>query len=339
VKRAFWPLFLLIFAIGCATTAPTRGPKPAATIRNVPFIAQKPNYCGPAALASIAQFYGLRVSQDDVANTIYLPEIEGTLTFELADFARRAGFWARQYRGSLDDVRQKIAFGVPLIVLGKFNDNYHYFIVFGFDDNREVVHAHSDTRKNLSISYKKFEETWTRANHWTLLACPPQAARWRLSAIEHNSLGIFYEQRGWLDDARAHFSRAAALEPQNPRFIFNMGNTYLGEQKFETAARFYRRVLELDAQDADAMNNLAYAFAALGENLDEAAALAKKAAELAPEKRAYALDTLGLVRFQQGKFAEAIRIFEDARAATAERDTELRRMIDEHLAAARAALK
>ena len=34
------------------------------TVLNVPFIAQKPNYCGPAALAMLANYYGHAVTQD-----------------------------------------------------------------------------------------------------------------------------------------------------------------------------------------------------------------------------------------------------------------------------------
>ena len=37
-------------------------------ILDVPFIAQKPNYCGPAALAMLANYYGHPVSQDEIAS-------------------------------------------------------------------------------------------------------------------------------------------------------------------------------------------------------------------------------------------------------------------------------
>ena len=62
-------------------------------VLNVPFIAQKPNYCGPAALAMLANYYGHPVSQDEIAGAIYLPDIGGTLTSELGEYARRFHLW------------------------------------------------------------------------------------------------------------------------------------------------------------------------------------------------------------------------------------------------------
>src|SRR5579859_2721181 len=98
-------------------------------VLDVPFIAQKPNYCGPAALAMLANFYGHPVSQDEIAGAIYLPDIGGTITSELGDYARRFHLWVRQYHGSLDDLREKLSAGVPLLVLGRFGEQSHYFVV------------------------------------------------------------------------------------------------------------------------------------------------------------------------------------------------------------------
>src|SRR5690242_10384512 len=92
-------------------------PLSAAEPLTIPFIAQKPGYCGPAALAMLAKFYGQNVSQDDIAREIYLPDIHGTLTTDLAAYARHFDLWVRQYNGSPSDIRQKLAAGVPLLVL------------------------------------------------------------------------------------------------------------------------------------------------------------------------------------------------------------------------------
>src|SRR5580658_1044215 len=104
-------LFLCAFVCGPLVTFA------AEDVLNVPFIAQKPNYCGPAALAMLANYYGHPVTQDEIAGVIYLPDIGGTLSNELGDYARRFHLWVRQYHGSLDDLREKLAAGVPLLVL------------------------------------------------------------------------------------------------------------------------------------------------------------------------------------------------------------------------------
>lgn len=302
----------------------------------VPFIAQKPNYCGPAALAMLAGYYGHTVSQDEIASAIYLPEIRGTLTTELADYAQRFNLWTRQYRGTQADLRAKLSAGVPVIVLGKFGANYHYFVVLGFDDFKQTVEVHSDRRANLQLTQDQFWREWDRADEWTLLVCPPERATWRLSADEHNDLAVFLERAGQLSAAAGHYRAAADLAPHNSYFAMNLGNALLKQKLFAEAAAAYQRAVKTDPEDPDALNNLAWAYHELGANLDEAAALCRRAVELNPSHRAYYLDTLGSVLLKQGKPAEAVTAFESALAASTDRQASLRAGIAERLAAARA---
>jgi tetratricopeptide (TPR) repeat protein len=307
-------------------------------ILDVPFIAQKPNYCGPAALAMLANYYGHPVSQDEIASAIYLPDIGGTLTSELGDYARRFDLWVRQYRGSLDDLRQKLDAGVPLLVLGKFGDQPHYFVVLGWDKFRQVVTVHSDTRSRYEMRLEDFQRRWDRAGNWTLLVCPPEKATWRLSAEEHNDLGLFFERAGLLGAATDHYVAATQLHPENSYFRMNLGNVLLKQRRLREAVGAFIRALELDAQNADAMNNLAYTYSEMGSNLDEAANLCQQAATLRPTRQAYYLDTLGTIYVKEGKLQGAVAVFESALAATTERQALLRSGIKQRLATTRALL-
>jgi tetratricopeptide (TPR) repeat protein len=302
-------------------------------ILNVPFIAQKPRYCGPAALAMLANYYGHPVTQDEIAGAIYLPDIGGTLTSELGDYARRFNLWVRQYHGSLDDIRQKLAAGVPLLVLGKFGEQPHYFIVLGWDRFRQVITVHSDTRARYEMRMEDFQRHWDRAGNWTLLVCPAEKATWRLSAEEHNDLGVFFERAGNLGAATQHYVAATQLNPSNSYFCMNLGNALLKQQLLTEAAKAFSRAVELDPQNADAMNNLAYTYGEMGENLDEAVKFCNRATALFPARKAYFLDTLGTVYLKQGKRQEAVAAFGAALAATTDREQSLRVAIQEHLSA------
>jgi tetratricopeptide (TPR) repeat protein len=339
-------LFLLLMVIGfsgCATPvrrSPGRGGSPI----SVPFIAQKPNFCGPAALAMLAQYYGHCVTQDDVAGAIYLPEIRGTLTTELADYARRFNLWVRQYRGSETDLRQKLAAGVPLIVLGKFGRQYHYFVVLHVDDFQQTVTVHSDTRAGVEFSQDEFRRFWERADRWTLLVCPlelasnpSRRAAWRLSADEHNDLGVLLERTGHPAAAAGNYREATELQPTNSHFQMNLGNALLKQKLFSEAAAAYAQAMKLDPENADAMNNLACAYAEIGADLDQAIQLCHRAAALRPSHRAYYLDTLGSVLLKQGKPGEAVAAFESALTAVTDHQSALRAGIQQRLAAARAA--
>ena len=308
-------------------------------VLNVPFIAQKTNYCGPAALAMLANYYGHPVTQDEIASAIYLPDIGGTLTSELTDYARRFHLWVRQYHGSFDDLREKLSAGVPLLVLGKFGEQPHYFLVLGVDNFRQIVTVHSDARPRFEMRLEDFQRHWDRAGNWTLLVCPPEKATWRLTAEEHNDLGVFFERAGLLESATQHYVAATQSSPQNSYFRMNLGNALLKQRRLREAAETFARAVELDSQNADAMNNLAYTWLELGRNLDEAAKLCERAATLRPARRAYYLDTLGSILLKQGKQDEARAAFEQALAATTNQQESLRAAIQQHLSAAGAAAK
>jgi tetratricopeptide (TPR) repeat protein len=312
------------------SSAPTaRSP----AILPVPFIAQERNYCGPAALAMLANYYGYTVSQDEIARAIYLPDIGGTLTNELSEYARRFHLWVRQYPGSIDDLRQKLDAGVPLLVLGRFGDQTHYFLVLGWDNFRQVVTVHSDTRPRYEMRAEEFFRRWDRAGRWTLLVCPPEKAAWRLTPEEQNDLGVFFENAGLLESATQHYVAATQSAPRNSYFRMNLGNALLKQRRLREAADTFARAADLDSQNADAMNNLAYTWLEMGRNLDHAAELCERAAALRPARRAWYLDTLGSIRLKQGRPDEARAAFEQALAAASTQQEALRAAIQQRLAA------
>jgi tetratricopeptide (TPR) repeat protein len=326
---------LLLLLAGCAT--------PSARHSNtsslpVPFIAQKANYCGPAALAMVAEYYGHHVTQDEIASAIYLPAIRGTLTTDLANYARRYDLWTRQYRGSISDLHQKIAAGVPMIVLGRLGGNWHYFVVLGFDDFARTLTVHSDTRPDLTLSRDEFERWWYDAGRWTLLVCPPGKIDWEMSADEQNDLGVFLEHTGKFTAAEQHYRQAVKLDPHNSYYEMNLGNALMKQQKFKEAAEAFERAVKLAPENADAANNLAWAYCEQDANLWRAAVLCYRAIELQPSHRAYYLDTLGSVRMKQHEFKEAVDVFSSALEATSPHQNALRAGIQERLEAAKKAL-
>jgi tetratricopeptide (TPR) repeat protein len=328
---------ILVLLTGCAPLTTFRVPTSTGLDRPlpVPFIAQQPGHCGPAALAMVARYYGRHVTQEQIGEQIYLPAIHGVLTTELAGYAGQFGFWVRQYHGSQSDLRQKLHAGIPLIVLGKFGRNSHYFIVTDIDTRRNTVTVHSDSRPHLVMPLDDFLRHWTRAGHWTMLVCPPDRATWRLNAAEHNDLGLCHERAGRHMAAAGHYAAAAELDPSNSYYRVNLGNAYLAQDLYHEAAGAYAQAVKLAPDNADALNNLAWAYAELGANLDEAVELCTRAIKLRPAQRAGYLDTLGWVYLKQGKSRQAANTFEEALAATSDLQSGLRRMIRQHLDEAR----
>jgi len=62
----------------------------AASTLEVPFVAQKKDTCGAAALAMVLRYWGDDATHDDVARTLLTPELHGIAGSRLAEFARGA---------------------------------------------------------------------------------------------------------------------------------------------------------------------------------------------------------------------------------------------------------
>jgi tetratricopeptide (TPR) repeat protein len=89
---------------------------------------------------------------------------------------------------------------------------------------------------------------------------------------------------------QVYFMRGAMLERQ---------------KKYEASEAAFRKVLELDPDNAGALNYLGYTLADRNVRLDEAYQMIKKAVDLEPDKGEY-LDSLGWVYYRQGKLDEAV---------------------------------
>lgn len=112
-------------------------------------------------------------------------------------------------------------------------------------------------------------------------------------------------------DALTMLLGAVEKFPTHAQLRFYLGSMYdrIGNTS-ETIAQM-RKVLEIDRDNVQALNYLAYTLAELNKNLEDAEGLARRALEKQPND-GYILDTVGWVLFKQGKMEESIRFLEKA---------------------------
>ena len=89
------------------------------------------------------------------------------------------------------------------------------------------------------------------------------------------------------------------------QLYFMRGAMFERQKKYDASEAEFRKVLELDPQNAGALNYLGYMLADRNVRLDEAFQMVKKAVDLEPDKGEY-MDSLGWVYFRQGKLDDAI---------------------------------
>lgn len=180
-KQSLFLLLLLALLPGCATVtletlrAELRDGQ-GHLIETVPFIPQRDYYCGPASLAMVLRFWGAEADQDAIASELFIKSIKGTLNFDLEFYARRRGFEARSFPGSLEEVKAHLRQDHPLIVFQDLGvgpmDVPHFAVLIGFNDARGEIIAHSGTTEYRVMSYREFLRTWDRRQRWTLLVTP-----------------------------------------------------------------------------------------------------------------------------------------------------------------------
>jgi len=165
----------------CVTaSAPPRG---AIVLSNVPFFEQTEYQCGPAALASVINYWRGQtasvgyVSPEEIATAVYSHSARGTLGMDLLIYARRLGFNARSYSGSIDDIRNQIDKGVPLILLVDLGPSVyqinHFMVAVGYTDKGVIVH--SGREHTVYMTVDRLKNIWQRTGFWTLLVEPPRS--------------------------------------------------------------------------------------------------------------------------------------------------------------------
>jgi tetratricopeptide (TPR) repeat protein len=120
-----------------------------------------------------------------------------------------------------------------------------------------------------------------------------------------------YLKQKKLDEARQQFEGIAQREPKSVGAYIMIGTIFDAQNRPDDAARAYRRALELDPGAPVAANNLAYGYAERNENLEEALALARAAAERLKDQPDI-LDTLGWIYYRKNQTSDAISHFDAA---------------------------
>lgn len=142
-------------------------------VENVPFVKQKDKFCGPASMASVLQFYGQEIDQDEIAEVIYIPELNGALISDMGNYARDNGYNVESTNGSIEILKENLNNKHPVILLvdqGKWKVSVpHYYVAYGYNDEQETVLLHTGYKQDQQVSYGKLEQEWKKMNYLMLV--------------------------------------------------------------------------------------------------------------------------------------------------------------------------
>ena len=322
-RRTLPAVLLALVAAGCAPSSKVlrkeiQRDAVGKYVAGVPFVRQRRNWCGPAALVAVARHHGVPLTQEQVAEEVYVPSIRGTLTLDLERCARAHGLWAQAGQASVDDVCRWLDRGVPLIALLRqgwlHGRAYHYVVLTGYHARRRYFIAHLGYLPNRPISFATFARRHRAAGRWILAACPPERVAWPVTADGHKNLGLLFERAAKLERARAEYQLAIAADASEPLYHFNLGNVLARLGQRAAAEGAYREAIRLAPRFAEAHNNLAHVLLAAGRR-DEARRHAQTAVDIGGEAVSCFHDTLARALLALGRHADAAAAFRAAIAA------------------------
>ena len=140
-------------------------------------------------------------------------------------------------------------------------------------------------------------------------------------------LGSFYKEIGEYGKSIGILEKGISLsDGENADLFFSLGVAQDNAGQKEECIASMKKVIELEPENADALNYLGYTYADLGIKLDRAEELIRKALELKPDD-GYITDSLGWVYYKKELFSKATPILEKAAELT-----DYDPVITEHLA-------
>lgn len=128
---------------------------------------QAPNQCGPNALSIVMRYWDINKTANEIANKIYLPYLKGTYSLSMLFYVKSLGLDAFLYKGDINDLREKIDNGYPMLLAVK-HDNMpvHYIVAYGYYGNKIIIH--NGIKSRVYIKEDRLNHIWSMAGYMTL---------------------------------------------------------------------------------------------------------------------------------------------------------------------------
>lgn len=285
----------------------------AAVIENVPVQKWDIKSCGAGALSSVLRHHGDALSMEEW--DAKLPKTRGgVMSIDLVLAARQAGFDASLVTGDRGTIEAELRDGRPVILMlkviqapGRGYDFFHYVVLDGFDSTQNLLRTQFGDGRARWAPLKRLEPAWKQAGYATILIRPRDPHGDALRAAVH------LEEEGKLALAADAYREIVRQDPAAALAWTNLGNVEMRRDRPAAAEEAFRKSLELDPDQPDTLNNLAWLLFE-EKRLDEAEPLARKAVLTPAPDRWTRLDTLGRILTARGNCAEAAAAFREALA-------------------------
>jgi len=259
----------------------------------------KRNYCGPACLAMVFNYWdeARSFSQRTITDEIFDSENQATYNSEMVLYPRSKGFASYSFQGDLRILKEVVAQGIPVIVLTKpivQIPKGHYRVVIGYDDDKGQVIFHDPFfGSRYAMSNKNFLRVWELGKgrnqcRWMLAVVPGQRP-FPFPAMQNDpltaiNLATAYYRRSDFTRSKEQWEIAGESLKTDPYPLYSLGMISLREGKPQEAEAYALKAVALDAKSAYAHDVLGLAYAKQ-EKIEPALQSLEKAVRLAPGEK------------------------------------------------------
>ncbi len=263
---------------------------PVKELASVPFYAQRDYQCGPAALATIINFYNQQTTVEELIPLVYIPQLKGSLQVEMIAASRRFNRLAILQDGQLESILKEVAGGNPVLVMQNLGfESYpfwHYAVVVGYDLKKQQIILRSGEIKRHIRPFSVFERTWKRSGFWSVVMVPPGLMPVTATEVNYTKAAINYETGSAAIDSIQVYQTGLDRWPNNFILLMGLGNSAFAEKNFTLAEKAFLRATTLQPETAESWNNLSYALLLQGKR-NQALDAINQALQLAPENKEF----------------------------------------------------
>lgn len=228
-------------------------------LTDTPFFPDEAYYCGPAALATVLTAAGFATRTEKVSDQVFVPERKGSLQIEMLAAARRGGAVATVLPGELEALIRELAGGNPIVVLQNLGlswaPSWHYAVLVGYDLDAEAFFLRSGPMKRQELSFRTFEHTWKRSNHWAFVALPPDQLPVTAREVDVTRALVAFERSAAPEIAARAYATALDRWPDNLVLRMGLGNSLHAAGDLAGSEAAFKAATRHDS--AAAWNNLA----------------------------------------------------------------------------------